>query len=101
MNRDASKPRCWQVHITKYFAHSQLASAGFHGRGMVVVNSEAAGHIGSSNGGPVTQRKDSIHPQVALRFKHDFRGSFRRFEMNGDGAVAPGVFPFVRTGGDK
>src|SRR5260370_30420099 len=63
MNRDASKPRCWQVHITKYFAHSQLASAGFHGRGMVVVNSEAAGNIGSSNGGPVTQRKDYIYRQ--------------------------------------
>src|SRR5260370_7638516 len=54
MNRDASKPRCWQVHIPKYFAHSQLASAGFHGRGMGVVNSEAPAHIDTTTTPPPT-----------------------------------------------
>src|SRR5260370_19236813 len=67
MNRDASKPRCWQVHITKYFAHSQLASAGFHGRGMVVVNYQAAVYISSSNGGPADPRDRSFSPQAGAR----------------------------------
>jgi hypothetical protein len=30
-----------------------------------------------------------------LRFKKDVRGGFRRFEMNGDGAVAPGIFELM------
>jgi hypothetical protein len=68
---------------------------------MVVVNSEAARHVGSSKSRPVAKRKHPIYSLVVLRLKEDVRGGFRRFEMNCDGAVAPGIFELMTPVSDK
>src|SRR5438309_1935576 len=62
---------------------------------MVVTDSETACGISGSSSRPVTKGKNPADVLAANRF-HDGVSSFlRRFEMHGDGSIAPRIFELM------
>ncbi len=94
------KPRDRQPGISKDFFHAQLAPASLHSRRMVVTDSQTPGGISGSGSGPVTESKNSADILAAKRFHHGVGSCLRRFEMHGDGLIAPGIFQLVASVGD-
>src|SRR5437016_4207056 len=67
---------------------------------MVVMDSKTARGVSGSGSGAVTESKNSGDILAAKRL-HDCVGScLRRFEMHGDGLVAPGILELVASIGD-
>src|SRR5712692_2346689 len=92
-----TKPRDIQPGISKDFPHAQLAPAGFDCRRMVVKHSYTARGISGGSRGPVTEGKNPAGIPGANRF-HDCVGSrLRRFEMHGDGSIAPRIFELMAS----
>ena len=64
------------------------------------MNSQTARSVSGSCRGPVTKSENPGDFLPAKRF-HDGVGSrFRRFEMNGDGLIAPWIFELLASIGD-
>jgi hypothetical protein len=68
---------------------------------VVVSNSQAAGYVGRCNGGTVTQSKNSVDVLLAHNFKNCECGGVRRFEVDGNRAIAPGIVKLVATISNK
>lgn len=64
------------------------------------MDSEAARGIGCGSGWAVAQRQNSRNFLAAHGLHHGVRGLLRRFEMHGDGLVAPGVLELTTAIGD-
>src|SRR5207302_10710178 len=94
------KPRDTKPGISKDFFHAQLAPARFHGGRMVVTDSQTTRGISSSGSGPVTESKNPADVLSAKRFHHCVGSHLRRFEMHGDGPIAPGIFQLVASIGN-
>src|SRR5579859_6958820 len=84
-----------QARAAKDFVHAQLAAAGFDCGGMVVQNAEAARDIGGSDGGTVAQSQNSADVLLADAFQDRMGRRFRRFKMNRNRAVAPGIIELM------
>ena len=67
---------------------------------MVVTNSETARRISSCGSGPVTESKNPGDVLGAKRLHNCVSSCFGRFEMHGDGLLAPGIFELVASIGD-
>jgi hypothetical protein len=67
---------------------------------MVVADSQAACSISSRDSRPVAEGQDAIDVFSANFFPHSISRYFRRFEMHGDGLIAPGIFQLMATVGD-
>jgi len=89
-----------QPGISKDFLHAQLAPAGFHSRRMVVTDSQTTRGISGGSGGSVAESEDSADVLATKRFHRGVGGHLRRFEMHGDGLVAPRIFQLVAPIGD-
>jgi len=68
---------------------------------MVIENTAAARDVGRCNGGPITERKNPIDILAAHCFQNCIGGLVRRFKMDGNRAVAPGIIELVATIRDK
>src|SRR5260370_14353541 len=67
---------------------------------MFVVDYKTASSVSGGSSRPVDKSEDSTNVLSAKRL-HDCVGSyFGRFEMHGDGLIAPGIFQLVTSIGD-
>src|SRR5882762_745522 len=66
---------------------------------MVVTDSQTARGVSGSRGRPVTESKNSADILAAKRFHHGVGSHLRRFEMHGDGLIAPRIFQLVASVG--
>jgi hypothetical protein len=73
---------------------------------VVVLQAKAAGDVRRRNGGPVTQRENAVDFAIdwaarSHRFQDFVRCGIRRFEVNGNGTIAPWIVKLVASVGDK
>src|SRR5437899_7607751 len=67
---------------------------------MVVAEPQTTRGISGSSGGPVTEGKNPADILSAKRFHRSVGSHLRRFEMHGDGLIAPRIFQLVASIGD-
>ncbi len=67
---------------------------------MVVTYTQTTRGVSGSSSGPVTESKNPADLLAAKRFHHGVGGHVRRFEMHGNGLIAPGIFQLMASIGD-
>lgn len=95
------KPRHAKARFAKDFPHPAFAAASFDRRRMVVLNAKSSRDEGRGHSGTIAESENSVDRLTPDSFQYNTSRSVRRFEMDGDGAIAPGIIEPVAAIRDK